>query len=470
MNAPLLKNLDFWQRVVDEAPAMLWRIDENGMPVYHNKRWLDFVGLKNVENLAEAWADKLHPDDREWVMESTGESLRLHQSIRVEYRLMRWDGVYRYVLDMGEPQYGDGGEFLGFIGCSVDITEQRNNAAKLEETNRQLDRSAREIRLLNEFNDHLQVCKTIEETLPILKRYGQQLFPEASVSISLVSESRNIVEPFVSWGNQATLERMFAPDDCWALRRGKVHVESGCHNGTLCPNTRNCNIKFGYVCIPMMAYGEVLGVLNICYHSAQAECEDDQSSSRRLAQITGDQVALAIANLKLRETLQHQSTRDPLTQLYNRRFLLDNMEREFCRADQEGETIVAMMIDIDHFKKFNDSYGHEAGDLVLREFGALLKESVRSIDLPCRYGGEEFLVVLTNTCLKGALARAEEIRKLVAKMSIKHRNQPLGAINVSIGVAGYPMDAKTPQQLISQADTALYKAKKDGRNRVRQAE
>ncbi len=466
MNAPSFKKINFWQSVLDEAPAMLWRIDENGVPIYHNKRWLDFVGLKNSETLSDAWADKLHPEDRQWVMDSTGESLRLRKSIRVEYRLKRWDGEYRNVLDLGEPQYDDNGQFMGFIGSSVDITEQRRDSEKLEATNRQLDRSAREINLLNEFNDHLQVCKTINETHPILKRYGQQLFPDASVSICLMSESRNVVEPFVSWGDQAILDRMFAPDDCWALRRGKMHVESGCQNGTLCPNSQNCNVKFGYVCTPMMAYGEVLGVLNVCYPSKQSEYDNEQFLDRRLAQITGDQVALAIANLKLRETLQHQSTRDPLTQLYNRRFLLDNMEREFCRADQEGETVVAMMLDIDYFKQFNDSYGHEAGDLVLREFGALLNNSVRSVDLACRYGGEEFLVVLTNTCLKEALDRAETIRRSVAEMSITHRNQPLGAINVSIGVAGYPMDAETPEHLISRADKALFRAKKAGRNQV----
>ncbi|MBB3207892.1 diguanylate cyclase (GGDEF)-like protein [Rhodopirellula rubra] len=367
---------------------------------------------------------------------------------------------------MGEPQFDADGDFIGYIGSTVDITEQRKDATELERTNEQLNRTAREITWLNELNDHLQVCKTIDETVPILKRYGGLLFPDASVSIGLISESRNVVEPFVSWGESATLNRMFSPHECWALRRGKPHIESPCESGSLCPNTKTCSIKFGYACIPMIAYGEVLGVMNVCFHNKGIEDETRGGLNSCLAKTTADQTALAIANLKLRETLQHQSTRDPLTQLYNRRFLLDNLDREVCRAKRDGNTVAVLMLDIDHFKRFNDTYGHEAGDIVLREVGSLLRQSVRSVDLPCRYGGEEFMIVLVDTDEASGIARAEDIRKKVSKLAIELGRKPLGNVTASIGLSFYPSDADTIEKMISTADQALYAAKAAGRNRV----
>ncbi len=462
--APLAPE-SFWKRIVDHAPAMLWCIDRNGTPVYYNQRWLRFAGLTTECDFSEAWYKKLHPEDRDWVLKQSGEALKSQKSVRMEYRLERFDGSYRHVLDMGEPQHAADGQFVGYIGSTVDITEQREASNQLEESHRQLNQSSSEISLLNEFNDNLQVCKSIDETLPILKRYGRKLFPDASVSICLYSESRNIVEPFAFWGDSVTLDRMFSPDQCWALRRGKTHVEQPCRDGSLCPNSRNCKIKFGYACIPMMAYGEVIGVLNICFHQ-QDQLTGENGRAHRLAQTTADQVALAIANLKLRETLQHQSTRDPLTQLFNRRYLLDNLEREFCRAGRDGSSIVLLMLDVDNFKRFNDTYGHEAGDLVLRELGIVLRQSARSADITCRYGGEEFLIALIDSCEEDAVVRAEEIRRKISEMVVILGKQPLGNVTASIGMACYPDDNDSIDRLLSNADQALYAAKSAGRNRV----
>jgi len=215
----------------------------------------------------------------------------------------------------------------------------------------------------------------------------------------------------------------------------------------------------------MIAYGEVIGVLNICFHQ-QDQLSDEENGRLRLAQTVADQVALAIANLKLRETLQYQSTCDPLTQLYNRRYLLDHLGREFCRASRDGSTIVILMLDVDNFKRFNDTYGHEAGDLVLREVGALLRQSFRSADITCRYGGEEFLIALVNTSEKEGLVKAEEIRRKISELVVILGQQPLGNITVSIGVATYSDESDSIERLLSSADQALYAAKAAGRNRV----
>ncbi|MEZ6096678.1 MAG: diguanylate cyclase [Pirellulaceae bacterium] len=457
-----------WKQLADSAPAMLWYIDENGMPLYYNRQWLRFAGIDGSSDLGNAWSERLHPEDLEWVMRSSWESLKNRQSIRLEYRLRRYDGEYRNVLDMGEPQFDSEGMFIGYIGTTVDITEQRQDAIALKKSHEELNRTATEIKLLNELNDNLQVCKNINETRLILKRFGRQLFPESSVAICLFSESRNIVEPFVAWGDSVAIKKMFAPDDCWALRRGKLHAETPCNEGGICPNAGNCT-RLGYLCVPMMAYGEVIGVLNIAAEKHAQLAQDiweRNSKTHRLAQICSDQIALAIANLKLRETLHFQSTRDTLTQLYNRRYLLDNLEREFCRAKRNGTPVSLMMIDADYFKRFNDTYGHDAGDLVLRELGAVLKASCRDSDIPCRYGGEEFVIALMDTSKEAAIECAEEIRKRVDSMSVQMGNAPLGKISVSVGVATFPDAAQEISRLLTCSDHALYEAKREGRDRV----
>ncbi|MFK7769552.1 MAG: diguanylate cyclase [Mariniblastus sp.] len=458
-----------WKRLADAAPAMLWCINEEGLPVYYNQRWRSFAGISRETNLLDAWPERLHRDDIDWVMKISGDALKNRQSIRMEYRLRRHDGEYRQVLDMGEPQFDAKENFIGYIGSTIDITEQRRDAIALEKSHEQLNRTAAEIQLLNELNDNLQVCKNIEETRKILSRFGRKLFPDSSVAICLFSESRNIVEPFVSWGNAIAIAKMFAPEDCWALRRGKLHTETPCADGNICSNSGGCT-KFGYACIPMMAYGEVIGVLNISFDSPQPESSsesfNDRSRINRLAQVCADQIALAIANLKLRESLQYQSTRDTLTRLYNRRYLMDNLEREFCRASQEGHSVSLLMLDIDHFKLFNDTYGHEAGDLVLREFGEMLKKAVRPSDIVCRYGGEEFVVVLLDIDSPEAVLTAQNICRRTEELIVSLRNVPLGKVTVSIGVAAFPQDAREIDPLLSCADLALYEAKRAGRNRV----
>lgn len=190
------------------------------------------------------------------------------------------------------------------------------------------------------------------------------------------------------------------------------------------------------------------------------------SLRHRLSQITADQVALAVANLKLRATLHYQSTRDQLTQLYNRRYLLDNMEREFCRAARDNSELTLQMLDVDHFKRFNDSYGHGAGDLVLREVGALLRRSVRGSDIPCRYGGGEFLIVLLDRDVADATKRADSLRRQIGDLSLDHRGAPLASVTASIGIAGYPRDGDSLELLLNNADQALYAAKAQGRDRV----
>ena len=176
-----------------------------------------------------------------------------------------------------------------------------------------------------------------------------------------------------------------------------------------------------------------------------------------------EHIALALANLNLRETLKRQSIRDPLTNLFNRRFLDEYLERELLRAARSHSPVSVIMLDVDHFKSFNDEYGHAIGDSVLINLARLLQSIVRGGDVACRYGGEEFVVILPDSAVEGAAKRAEEIRMAASHMETAASNSP---ISVSIGVAECPTHAVTPIDLMQAADNALYLAKLQGRNRV----
>lgn len=191
----------------------------------------------------------------------------------------------------------------------------------------------------------------------------------------------------------------------------------------------------------------------------------DVGEQRRLGLVWSEQISLAIANVKLRDQLRDQSIRDPLTGLFNCRYLLETCRREFSRAAR-GKQPVSLSIDVDHFKQFNDNHGHDAGDTVLREVGNCLESLFRSEDVACRFGGEKFVVLLPGAPIEIAAKRAEELRSNIEALSVRYLETNLPRITISVGVAAFPEAGDNPQSLLLAADAALYRAKEGGRNRV----
>jgi len=177
-------------------------------------------------------------------------------------------------------------------------------------------------------------------------------------------------------------------------------------------------------------------------------------------------IALALSNLRLSEKLRHQSIRDPLTGLFNRRYMEESLERELRRGVRNNELVALLMIDIDHFKQFNDTFGHQAGDTLLREFGTFLRQRTRGQDVACRFGGEEFVIILTASSLDGASQRAELLREELKQLVVQHVGQVLGALSISIGVSAFPNHGSSAEELLNAADRALYRAKSEGRDKV----
>jgi diguanylate cyclase (GGDEF)-like protein len=273
-----------------------------------------------------------------------------------------------------------------------------------------------------------------------------------------------MLEAATVWGSLPPPNLIFPPTDCWALRRGQVHVSSG--DERKCPHTNGHGHT--QLCLPLLSQGETLGILHLLDDQVGSDKADAprMAEKSKLAKILADSIGLGIANLKLRETTRNLSIRDPLTGLFNRRYMQEVLSQEQHRTRRNDAQLAVIMIDIDHFKKFNDTFGHDGGDAVLRSLGEFLKKQVRGSDIACRFGGEEFLLILSPSTTDGARLRAEKIREEAALLSVNHASRDLGAITLSLGVAMLPGSGADGAAVIKAADLALYEAKHGGRNRV----
>lgn len=329
----------------------------------------------------------------------------------------------------------------------------------------ELQEHAGRVETVNQLVELLQSCLTLDEAYKQASRVLQHFFPDGA--LLMLNPSRNLLDVAASWGEAPTPQGPFSPDSCWGLRKGRTHAVHPGKFGLLCghvdPASSACHI-----CVPMVAQGESLGVLSI----TDSALDDDAAGPSRLQRIQelatslAEQISLAFANLMLRETLKYQSVRDPLTGLFNRRHMEEALQRELLRATRNGNSVAVLMTDIDHFKRFNDAFGHEAGDVLLRDLGALLAAEIRGGDIACRYGGEEFLLILADTDLASASERAAKLQQQVRNLQVHYRGETLGRITLSLGVASFPRHGATVSEIVTAADRALYKAKASGRDRV----
>ncbi|HCS24187.1 MAG TPA: diguanylate cyclase, partial [Alphaproteobacteria bacterium] len=320
-----------------------------------------------------------------------------------------------------------------------------------------------ENRNISHMAEYLQSCQTPDEAYKILEDLMPALFPASSGRISTFNNSRNLIESTLTWGGNADRNAgEFMPQECWALRRGQPHIYRRGGTEPICTHISESSASS--LCLPMQAHGETIGLLHMASDDETAPLHAERP--QRLAKRISEQASLAISNLKLQNKLLVQSTHDPLTRLFNRRYLETTLEREISRAKRSGQPLCVMVLDIDHFKKFNDTRGHDAGDALLVHFAKLLQAKTRKEDIVCRYGGEEFVVVLPGASPDIGLMLAEKLCAATREMDVMFNGVSLGMITVSIGIASYPQHGESQEDLISRADAALYMAKHGGRNQA----
>ena len=401
------------------------------------------------------------------------------QRVQASIQRKRKDGALVDLELYAAPLILDG-EVRGALAIYADSTERMQAALKLKDHAEALKRSVAELQertaqatLLNEMGGLLQSCEGSTEAIAVVTEFGARLFPSATLGALFVfKSSRNVLEVEGKWGTTESSTHLFPPDSCWGLRRGQPHW-SGFDGKIVCGHIKGG--LFLDLCVPMMARGETLGILHLRYDrdpsiGAAVSLDTWQQSQKLLAVSVATQTALSLASLRLRESLRDQSIRDPLTGLFNRRYLDESLERELPNAIRKGRSLGIIMLDVDRFKKFNDMFGHDAGDTVLRELGDYLAKFIRRGDIACRYGGEEFTLVLPESSLEDTRRRAEELRTSFQQLSLKHRDIVLGKVTLSLGVAAAPNHGKNPAQLLAAADAALLRAKAAGRDRVLIAE
>lgn len=327
----------------------------------------------------------------------------------------------------------------------------------------QLERSSADLQTLGRYTGLLQSCANPEEALDITARTLEALLPSVAGSVYLLRASNDRAENIVSWGQPRVETTAFlTPNDCWALRRGQPHAVDDLARGASCPHIApplqdHC---VATACIPMSAQGVQIGFLFL------SGVGPGPLPRAPIAESAMEQLSLALSNLRLRESLRLQSIRDPLTSLYNRRYLEESLAREIARCGRRGFPLSVLMLDVDHFKQFNDTHGHAGGDALLAAVGQLLSSRLRGEDIACRYGGEEFTVILPEADHTTALRHAEELRLAMSQLSVPFSGRTLPPVTTSIGVATYPLDGVAGLTLVRKADAALYRAKRSGRNRV----
>ena len=442
-----------YRKSLESSPIGLLTIDDDGTIVFANRHLErlfgyatgELVGLA-VEDLVPARFREQHPSLRGGYLEAPspramGDGRKLSG--------VRKDGS-EFPVEIGlRPIVLDDGHFV--VASVVDTTKRQQQEEELQSRVAELQAHHTQVELLGEMNSLLQHASSKDEAVEVTYLLGRRLFGEAQVALYTLSPSRDGLTLQATWGDWTPEVRM-EPQCCWAVRRSQPYVN---HNHALPYCTHYAEEGPVTICIPMSAHGMSVGLI------AMRLASDDDKEIRR-ATMTGqsvaDQLALALSNIQLRRELKNLALKDPLTDLFNRRYLEESIVREMVRAARHDNPISAVMLDIDDFKAFNDTYGHQAADQVLRTLGSLLRREIRGEDIACRYGGEEFILVLPDCPIEDAVRRVDELR------GVLQRNK-LG-VTLSAGVAEWPRDGDEWSAVVKQADMALYQAKRTGKNKV----
>jgi len=487
----------YFQTMAEAVPEILWTADPTGADDFFNRRCFDYTGMTFEQLRGAGWTVIVHPDDLPVCAEKWESALRTGESYDVQYRLRGKDGTYRWFLCRANPIRDSKGEIVKWFGTCTDIEDQKKNQQILEEqilertmqladintqlqnemiekdyARNELDRQnenmmaelekrTQRATMLAKMGELLQSCVSREEVIAAALGFAPKIFPAVPGALALLDASRSVAEVTGAWSNCQLPAMVFEPLSCWALRTGHPHLVVAGDSTARCEHA--AGVKNTYLCTPVLAQGETLGIVH--FQATDNAPELDASEISFKTTFAG-QVGLSIANIRLREALRTQSVRDALTGLYNRRYLEEVLAREVRRAARAGQSLGILMIDLDHFKSFNDTYGHDAGDVVLRETGASLTKSIRAEDFVCRFGGEEFVVILPTADLAASSMRAERLRMQMKELTVLHQGRSMGMLTISVGVAVFPEHGASPKELMAAADAALYEAKRNGRDQI----
>ena len=474
-NLELQESNKFIKKITDTAPNILYIYDlSTNRNIFCNPFISELLGysvsaIEKFEN--NLLSELIHPNDLEKIAEHHNKCLSLEEDnyLEIEYRIKDIHGEWYWLQDkntvfkrdrLGKPEQ--------ILGIAQNITHRKKAELKTKLLNQRLSEQVAILEVrdrtrvqLSHMMRVIQVCSSFEEVKELIADLLKPLFPNTKGAVYLLNNSKILVNTIATWGDVES-SHYFVAKKCWAIRLSDSYSTYPHTPKLYCSHITSTHL-LPSLCVPMIAEGETIGMLHLQFDSTI----EITRSTQNLAETVAQNLALSFANLKLQQELKFQSFHDSLTGLYNRRYLEESLKKEIDRARRQHQFVSVMMLDVDYFKQFNDTYGHQAGDLVLNTVSTYLLSAIREYDIACRYGGEEIIVVMPDASIENSIVRAEAIRTGIKAIKLEHNGKQLQSLTVSIGISCYPNDGVDPEKLIHAADQALYRAKKEGRDCVK---
>jgi diguanylate cyclase (GGDEF)-like protein/PAS domain S-box-containing protein len=455
-----------FRSLIAAIAEIVWTTDAAGQMIEDQPGWRAYTGQTSEELKGAGWLAAVHPDSREAAESAWIEAVTQDLPYETEWRLRRRGGEYRCFSIRAAPVRAKNGGVREWIGCNIDITNRKQRAeelkllhAKADAAVAQLERRGYEMQILKNLSDTLQACNSREEAYPFIAMAATELFSGASGALAVpAADAPDLLETATEWGGEPLnksgwMKADFAIEDCWALRRGAMHEPAA---GTVCHHFKT-EPGEAYVCLPTGVRGEVSGLL--CLRFPNPGRLDPE---RRPALSTfGNAVALGLSMLQLRETVQKQSIRDPLTGLAGREFSDAVLAREIRRAERHRGSLSLAMLDLDGFSQLLEARGPRAADALLCEVGALLRSTLGPLDLAARYNGHQLLLLLIGEDVT-PLPRLRRICLDIQQRADAYQAPGLPRITVSAGLAEWPAHGATPDELTRAANQALRAARLAG--------
>lgn len=345
---------------------------------------------------------------------------------------------------------------IGDMAQAIRIFRENGLARQRLEKERDADWAIRE--LLARMTQRLQGCENFADVINVAELFAPNIAPGIAGRLYILDRDPWQMRCVAEWLSPEGKNTPFHPDECWAVRRGQSHPPVNGEPDIACYHLPEPSLN-NTLCVPLIAQGEAIGLLSF------QNITPETAPSRAYLELMAEALGLALANQRLRDALLEKALFDPLTGLRNRHHLEDTLRTQMAQAMRNHEPVSCLMIDIDHFKSINDRFGHEAGDQVIKSVASIVQRAVHDGGLAFRYGGEEFLAILSGANEDAAQACATDIFNSVHELSLRYGLSEIGPVDVSIGIASYPQHAQS-DSLLRAADVALYRAKELGRARI----
>lgn len=449
MNHTLIEQENNLHMIHDNAPIGMAIVSLDGKWINVNNKLCELVGYTKNELEQTSTQNLVYKKD---LKIDEGNKAKLLNgklsSYQVEKRFVRKNGQLIWMLANISLVRDKENKPLYYISQIQDINERKQNEVIMS--------------TLSNMNEMLLLCHDSSEAYPIIGHTAERLFVDLCGGLAKFNKLSNEMETVASFGKNPLLTPSFNVSECWAMRSCTLYEVKDPDSSLLCRHFTS-KPPGGYICLPLIVQNETLGMLNFSTAVNQEIASYQQKVITNFSEI----IKLSLANIHLNEALREQAIHDTLTGLVNRRYLHEWFPKILQHIILTQNVLSLCMIDLDFFKKINDTYGHDAGDEVLKQIAKVLKESVRESDIVARYGGEEFVLALIGSNSENAIMQMEKLRNVIKNTKIyTHDKELLPQITISIGIAEAPKFGTTMSELLRVSDTALYTAKENGKDRV----